>query len=678
MNYVYKTLAVSLCLFVLIGVNTTWLEQQPKLALFGVLGMVLVFLTKPAAERWADTWASRIVDYVLVAAAVLVFGYMFVQNEMLLQVFWLDEKSLGDRAGIETATEFVLGGIGLVLVLEATRRAIGWTLPILCLVFIVYSYYGQQMPDWAMPHAGFKLREIAQSSFLQGGVFGIALRIMFQYVFLFVLFGTLLEQTGATGYVINFARSMFRSSTGGPAKVAVVSSGLMGSLSGSAVANTATTGTFTIPLMKSCGFSANAAGGIEAAASSGGALMPPIMGAGAYMMLELVPGSPTYVEIIQAALLPAILYYGALLLTVHFHAKRIGAGGEATLSHAGSEDPMKPAAAADSEGASSSHDSSHRASDKPVVDESFTFYQGVVFFGSFVVLIGALLSGVTPFLAVSIGMAGVFVLSCFSRRTILTPEKLVEACTGAAKGGVALIVAASCVGIILALVSMTGLGNALPAKILTLSGGSILIALLLLMVSTIILGMGLPSAVCYLLMATMVKVALEGLNTPPLAAHLFIFYFGMMSMVTPPVALAAYAAAAISKGDVIWTAFQAFRFSLVGFALPFFFVLNPEILMLTAGDELGQWQPASWLAIVTAFGIVSIAIYGLAAGIAGQAAGKLSYVWRGILLSLSLVVFFTRSVEEFWIQTPVVGVLLVLLVVEATTTMISKKQVANS
>ena len=460
------------------------------------------------------------------------------------------------------------------------------------------------MPDWLFPHRGSNWQQIAQKTFLQsGGVFGIALRVMFTYVFLFVLFGTLLEQTGATAYVIKFARRMFKNSSGGPAKVAVVSSGLMGSLSGSAVANTATTGTFTIPLMKSSGFTAESAGGVEAAASSGGALMPPIMGAGAYMMLEMVEPAVTYVEIIKAALIPAILYYTALLLTVHFHAKRIGAAAEAEIDDG----------------------------------EPMSAYQGVVFFGSFVILIAMLVSGFTPFRAVSVSLIGILILSLFSKFTRLDPQKILSAFTGAAKGGMALIVAASCVGIILGIVDMTGLGAALPAKVQAFANESAILALLLLMVSTIVLGMGLPSAVCYLLMAILVGSVLDTLDTPPLAAHLFIFYFGMMSMVIPPVALAAYAAAAISKGDVMRTAFSAFRFALVGFALPFAFVLKPELLMLTKDN-----QAAGPLMIAATVGITLVAIWGLSASIAGFASKKIGLPLRTALLLLSLTVFFTR------------------------------------
>lgn len=603
---VNNVLAVVLCVFVLLAVNTTIFNQQPNLALFGMLGLALVFISRPILKRWQDVSALKFFDWVLVAATVVSFGYIFVQSEKLCEQFWIDGTMLGDRAGNEQTIDYAIALVGLVLVLEATRRAIGWTLPILCGLFIAYAYFGQSMPDWAFPHRGASWQQIVQKTFLQsGGVFGIALKVMFTYVFLFVLFGTLLEQTGATAYVIRFARRLFRKSSGGPAKVAVVSSGLMGSLSGSAVANTATTGTFTIPLMKSSGFKPETAAGVEAAASSGGALMPPIMGAGAYMMLEMVQPTVTYIQIIKAALIPAILYYTALLLTVHFHSKKIGAKDVSVDQETDSEQ------------------------DSP--------WQGIVFFGSFVILIAMLVSGFTPFRSVSISLIGILVISLFHASTRLSIGKVYQAMIGAAKSGVALIVAASCVGIILGLVSLTGLGAAFPATIQSFASDNAIVALLLLMVSTIVLGMGLPSAVCYLLMAILVGGVLAKLDTPPLAAHLFIFYFGMMSMVTPPVALAAYAGAAIAKADVIKSAFAAFRFSLVGFALPFAFLLRPELLMLTPENT-----DASVAMILGNLATTIVAIVGLAISIAGHGFNPMPTWQRVAVLILSLTVFLTR------------------------------------
>ena len=241
--------------------------------------------------------------------------------------------------------------------------------------------------------------------------------------------------------------------------------------------------------------------------------------------------------------------------------------------------------------------------------------------------------------------------------TRLNPAKLLAACTGAAKGGMALVVAAACVGIILGVVSVTPLSSALPMTIQSYAGDGAILALLMLMFSTIILGMGLPSAVCYLLMANLVGEVLTTLETPPLAAHLFIFYFGMMSMVTPPVALAAYAAAAISGGNVLKTAFEAFRFSLVGFALPFAFVFKPELLMLTVDN-----QPAGWLAIAVTVACTVVATTGMAVAVAGYFVRQIGFWQRAMLLVLSLLVFFTRNSEmQWWVQIGAVGLIVAWL-----------------
>ena len=261
---------------------------------------------------------QTVADWFLALLAVAACLYVLIQSETLFHRWWIDGQSLGSRAGLEQGVDIFFGIVGLLIVLEAARRTIGWTLPVLAIVFLLYARFGPLLPDWLMPHRGYGIGRIVSQTFLHSqGVFGIALKVMFSYVFLFVVFGAVLEATGATQFVIDTARYLFRGSKGGPAKVAVLSSGLMGSLSGSAVANTATTGTFTIPMMKSSGFSAHQAAGLEAAASSGGALVPPVMGAGAYMMLEIIDPPVAYLEIIRAALIPAILYYLSIFLIVH-------------------------------------------------------------------------------------------------------------------------------------------------------------------------------------------------------------------------------------------------------------------------------------------------------------------------------------------------------------------------
>ena len=635
--------AVLLSVFILAEVNYPLLKPQSALALFAMLGLIVVFLKYPLHPRFAENPYLQILDFVLIGSVIICFGYVILQTEPIFERLWLNGAFLGDRASAEHILDYIIAGLGLILILEATRRAIGITLPLLAVLFLLYAVFGKFMPGWLFPHRGYSLQRIASQTFLHGGVFGVALRVMFTYVFLFVLFGAFLERTGATGYILNLARRIFGTSAGSPAKVAVIGSGLMGSLSGSAVANTATTGTFTIPLMRSVGFKPTIAGGIEAAASSGGALVPPIMGAAAYMMLEIVEPSVTYLEIIKAALLPAILYYTALLLIVHFYAKRIG---------------------------NTTSNQTEAAVEENAPVKELPKMQGVVFFGAFVTLIlfllklpgadasetanspwiltslGFILRASTPFRAVSWSLLVVLVISLFHPRTRVGISGILKSMENAAHSGVSLVAAASCVGIILGVVALTGVGSKLPSVLLPLAKTNLIFALFLLMISTIILGMGLPSSVCYLLMATLVGTALRDLGVVILAAHFFIFYFGMMSMVTPPVALAAYTAAAIADANIMKTAFAAFRFALVGFALPYAFVLRPELLLLST--EGGT--PEIWAVLINLFPTLAGTVI-LAASIAGYAFKYLSLWERGVMFIVVAILFFVPTEINFmWVH----------------------------
>ncbi len=638
---IFLVVSVVLCLFILAEVNYPQLAPQSELALFAMFGLIVVFLRYPIHSRFEGNPIFQVLDAVLIGSVIFCFGYVVAQTEPVFQGFWLDGKSLGDRAGAELSLDYVVGGIGLVLVLEATRRSIGIALPLLSFLFLLYASFGQFMPDWLFPHRGYSLQRIVSQTFLHSqGTFGVALRVMFTYVFLFVLFGTLLERTGATGYVLNLARRVFGASAGAPAKVAVLSSGMMGSLSGSAVANTATTGTFTIPLMQRAGFQPAIAGGIEAAASSGGALMPPIMGAAAYMMLEIVEPSVTYLEIIRAALLPAILYYTGMLCMVHFAAN-----------------------AAKDRRAHNSEEASPDAQKEK--DDKLLTVQGGIFLAAFVTLIVFLLLGATAFRAVSWSLLVIVVISLLNffiqkigkqQTTTETSSDisdlqksadfLITPCRRAAQSGVSLIAAAACVGIILGVVTLTGVGSKLPSTLLPLAATNLILALFFLMISTIILGMGLPSSVCYLLMAILVGPVLLNLGVVPLAAHFFIFYFGMMSMVTPPVALAAYAAAAIAGSGIMKTGFAAFRFALVGFALPYAFVLRPALLWLSNEGS----TPALWT-VVGNFSLTLVGTVILAAAIAGYIFNKLSLWARCLLFIAAIVLFFAPTVVQLvWVH----------------------------
>ena len=592
-------LGAALCLFTLVEVNYPLLAPQSRLALFALAGLALCFLNVPLRPALKDDLRARAADLALALLAAACCGYVVVQTDPIFEAWWIDGQSLGNRAGFETTLDTAVGLAGLLLVMEAARRALGLALPLLAGAFLLYAALGASLPDWLFPHRGYALPRIVAQTFLHSqGIFGVALNVMFTYVFLFVIFGAFLEATGATRFIVDFAQRVFGRSSGGPAKVAVLSSGLMGSLSGSAVANTATTGTFTIPMMRSAGFRPVTAAGVQAAASSGGALMPPVMGAGAYMMLEIVEPPVTYLEIIRAALIPAILYYLSLLLIVHFHARRTAVTGGG--AGAGTDRPAAASGTAAPAGAPGDGAGSARAA-------------GVVFAAALGSLILFLILGYTAFRAVTLSLATTVAVSSFSPATRLDPRRTLDGLTAAARGVTPLVAAAACVGIIIGVVTLTGVGTRLPATIIPLAEQSLFLALVLIMVSSILLGMGLPSAVCYLLMATLIGPVLGNLGVIPLAAHLFIFYFGMMSMVTPPVALAAYAASSIAGTKIMPTGFAAFRFALVGFTLPYMFVYRPELLMLTAAGE-----PASWLQVLLPVALAALGVTCFAAGIAGQ------------------------------------------------------------
>ena len=615
---VRSVLPALLCLFVLVEVNYPTLSPQSQLAIFGSLGLVYCFMTSRSA--FLRPWLDRL----CILLSALCGGYIVVQTEGWFSSLWLQGTSLGNRAGQEPGPDLLIGLVGLLLVLEAARRSLGWALPALSSIFLAYCFLGPHLPGWLLPHRGYSLDRVVSHVFLQSqGVFGIALRVMFSYVFLFVVFGVLLELTGVIAFILDLARRVFSRSSGAPGKIAVVASGLMGSLSGSAVANTATTGTFTIPLMKNSGFQPSVAGGVVAAASSGGALMPPVMGAAAYMMLEMVTPPVTYLQIIRSALLPALLYYFSLLLLVHLYSRRYQLAEQAPQPHS-----VRPAP-----------------------------WAGVIFSTSLGLLLIFLFLGYTPFRAVTAAILGAGILSLFSRRTRLTPSKLMEACQKSARGGVPLICAAACVGIIIGVVTLTGLGTRLPSLILPLAQENLFAALFLIMICSLILGMGLPSAVCYLLLATFIGSVLGDLGIVPLAGHFFIFYFGMMSMVTPPVALAAYAAATIAGSGIMVTAWRAFSFALVGFTLPYMFVLQPELLLLDSSGD-----PVSLVVAIPALSTAVLGITALAGSLAGFFFSPLNSIVRGILfLSAALLLYPADFLRSFAALLPTLAGLILLV-----------------
>ncbi len=717
-------LGVLLCLFTLFEVNYNTLQPQSALAVFVGLGLALCYLTFPAHKRLAGVRALRFVDIVLAISAAACCMYVIVQTQPIFSSFWGDGISLGDRAGGETGMDFAVGLVGVILVLEATRRSIGIIVPLLALAFVAHSYYCYAsfrydwpvLPDWMLPHAGQSLKDIVSTTFLQSlGVFGPAASVMFKYVFLFVVFGAFLEMSGATQFIIDFATKTFGRIRGGPAMVSVMASGLMGSLSGSAVANAVTTGTFTIPMMRSAKFPNHIAGGITAAAAAGGALVPPVMGAGAYMMLELVQPQVTFLEIMKAAILPAILYYFSILVLVFLYSRRLGT--EKLSAEALSEKKLKG-------------------------------FEATVFFAALGTLVGLLIFGFSPFRSVTGALAVILVFAIFRRELKISnrerrlamivfcavvvasqacipirehfplilerfvptgwidprtsavsmlliinsfldsmllgmfgllivgmampgwrPE-IISSMTKSAKNGVALVAASACVGIIIGIVQQTGIATDFSATIKGVVETNLFLALLGIMVCSLILGMGVPSVVCYLLMATLMGSLLGELGVLPLVAHLFIFYFGMMSMVTPPVALAGYASASIAQAPMMKTSLAAFRFSLVGFTLPFMFVYRPALCLLApVGGELTA------AAVLHAVLAATIGILALATGLAGYFRRTLGLLERaGMFVSAGLLLAPISQIGETEVGLALdIGGALLFLAVVAVNVMVGDK-----
>ena len=606
---VVAILTLLLTAFVLVEVNRPALTPQAQLAAFALFGLPLCFLIR---MKPGDAWWRRGLDLLGLLSAVAGCAYL---------LYWsgFGPTTLGDRAGGETGLDIALGLLGLFGVLAATARVIGPALPILAGLFLLYAAVGPHLPEILFPHRGYSLARIASQGFLQSqGVFGIAMKVMFAYVFLFVVFGAMLQATGAIRFITTSARRLFLGTVGGAAKVSVVANAMMGSLSGSAVADAATTGTVTIPLMRSTGFTARAAAGITAAASSGAALVPPVMGAAAYMMLELVDPPVSYLQVVQAAILPALLYYVALIAMVHLHARRhlVTAADESGLEESGEKVPLQA---------------------------------GIVFGVGLVSLVVALIAGRTVFRAVSVALLIVVLASLWHRSTRPDLRKLRDALGRIAQGAAPLVAAAGAVGIILGMVTLTGLGTRFPAAVLSVAGEGLLPALLLIMVGSIVLGMGLPSAVCYLLMAILIGPVIGQLGVPPLSVHFFIFYFGMMSMVTPPVALAAYTTAGIANTPIIPAALTAFRYALAGFALPYFFVFRPELLLVL---DTGRGVPGAIVAVLLGSAVVLL----LSAGIVGWLFGPLTAPVRAAALTAAALLLWPPAPGELFALPNLLGI----------------------
>ncbi len=537
--------------------------------------LVLAFLMLPMT-RHGQADSPRPLEFLLIAISVVVCGYLVVeQNYIVNRMVYVDTLR---------PIDWVFSIATVLLVIEATRRAVGWTLPLTAVAFLVYG----------LTVGGADLRQLAEQMYLgTEGVFGIPLYVSATYVMLFILFGALVERTGTGQLFMDFAMSLTGHSAGGPAKVSCITSGMFGTVSGSAVANVMTTGTFTIPLMKRIGYKPAFAGAVEAVASTGGQIMPPIMGATAFIMAEFLGIS--YLSVAAFALLPAVLYYVAVFMTVHFEAKRTNMHGLPR-----SELP---------------------ALGKVLKERGHLFLP-------LVIIVATLLSGYSAPFAALCGIASVIPTALLrkSTRQYVHLENIVTALEVGARNTVTVALSCACAGIVIGVIFLTGLGLEFTDLVLAAAGNHMLIALILTMVAGILLGMGMPTAPAYIMQTALLVPALVKLGVVVEAAHMFVFYFAILSAITPPVALAVYAANGISRANLWDSSIAALRLGATGYIIPFMFVFGPSLLFIGTATQVIQ----------TAFTAI-VGVVCLAAGLSGYLFRTATNWQRVVLVASALV-----------------------------------------
>lgn len=512
-----------------VGVLTTNIQRTWHL----LFALTAVFLLYPCRQKGAKKDSFSWLDLLFALLAITVNGYLIVAFDQIVM-----------RGAKVTPLEMVFGSIAILLLLEAGRRVLGWGLPILASIFLLYCYFGRYAPAM-FEHRGYSLERIIQHMYVvPEGIYGVALGVSATFVFLFILFGAFLNISGGARFFNDLALALAGKYAGGPAKVAIFSSGLLGTINGSSIANTATTGAFTIPLMKKVGYKPYFAGAVEASASTGGQIMPPVMGAAAFIMTEFL-GVP-YKTIITAALVPAVLYYFGIFMSVHLTAKKEGLKG------------LPPEVL-------------------PQVKLVMKTRGHLLI--PIVVIIGLLIAGFTPVFAAFWGTISVLVVSQFRADTRITFPKLIDALRDGARSALGVAIACAIVGFVIGTSSLTALGLTVSNNFVEMAGGLLLPTLILAMIACLILGMGLPTTANYIVTSTIVAPALAKLGVLPIAAHFFVFYFGILADVTPPVCLAAFTGAGIAGANPTRTGIEATKLSLAAFILPYMFVYSPQLLL---------------------------------------------------------------------------------------------------
>ena len=535
MAKIVSAIAITFSIFQLYTATCGVLDAQLQRAVHLGFGLALVYLLYPTRKSWSRTKLHPF-DLLLAILGAAAPAYILIEYNQLVM-----------RSGLVTTPDLVVGILGILLVVEATRRVVGIPMVTVVLLFLAYAFAGPYMPG-VLAHRGLTLSQlVGHLFFTTEGIFGIPLGVSSTFIFLFILFGAYLESTGLGKFFIDLANSIAGWASGGPAKVAVLSSGLMGTVSGSSVANVVGTGSLTIPMMKKLGYHKNFAGAVEAAASTGGQLMPPVMGAAAFLMAEFV-GVP-YIDIVKAAVIPALLYFTGVWLGVHFEAKR------SNLKGLPREQLPKMS--------------------RLLVERGHLAIP-------LVVIVYLLVTGYTPMRAALVAIVLSIICSALRKSTRMKPIEIVRGLDKGARNVLSVLVACASAGIVIGVVTKTGVGLKLASGLLTLSGGMLLPTMFFTMITAIVLGMGVPTTANYVITSTIAAPAIIQMGVPVLAAHMFVFYFGIIADVTPPVALAAFAGAGIAGGNALRTGVIAAKLAIAAFIIPYMFVLSPVILMIDA------------------------------------------------------------------------------------------------
>ena len=575
-------LAAFMVFMVYMNLWATW-SGQIRRCLFVGMVVLFTFFVYPAKKGDVKPNHMPWYDILLAIVGCIPFFYYVANFNRIV--------SMGIAIG---QTEVILGIIGILVLAECCRRAVG--IPILCVagVFILYAFVGRHMSLQLVVYNIF---------YTTNGIIGTPISVCSTYIALFLMFGAFLEATGVANFFIDCANALVGWASGGPAKVAVVSSALCGMVSGSSVGNTVTTGSVTIPMMKKTGYPPEFAGAVEAASSTGGQIMPPIMGAAAFLMAEMV-GVP-YADIIVRAILPAFLYFLGIFLGVHFKAKKLGLKGlpREELPKWGKLLPK------------------------------------IYLLLPLVLLVYMIVSGQTMAKSAIYATIAAIAVSLINKDDRMTPTKFVNGLENGGKNCISIGIACGIAGIISVCITMTGLGGKLITYVVSLSNGHLIIALFLTMICCIVLGMGVPTTANYIIMAsTCAPILINGMGMHVLAANMFVFYFGIVADITPPVALAAYAGSAIAKAPPMKTAFNATRLAIAAFIIPYIFAFNNA--MIFVGDDVTVWSVAS-ITISATLGMLSIA-----SGLMGYLIHDLKWISRIALIAGGLLMIIPGTVSD--------------------------------